>query len=99
FLISVAPLADACFVFPTGPPWSAKLALFFFIHASHSPILFFLSSALVLAIIFCISAISIRYKARNVFMGFPLCRSVVDHQLSSQFEIAIQLFFLPLAMN
>src|SRR5262245_39391000 len=70
FLVSVAPLAATCFVFPTGPPESAKLAMFFFIHTSHSPILFFRSSALVLAIIFCISAISIRYKTRNFFMGF-----------------------------
>src|SRR5262245_2558288 len=48
--------------------------MFFFIHTSHSPILFFLSSALVLAIIFCISAISIRYNTRNFFMRFLFCR-------------------------
>ena len=50
-----------------------NIKLFFFIHASDFPILFFLSSALVLAIIFCISPMSILYNTKNFFMRFLHC--------------------------
>src|SRR5437016_12587976 len=73
FLISATPPFVVCLVFPTGAPESTKLAIFFFIHTSHSPILFFLSSALVLAIIFRISPMSILYNTKNFFMRFRLC--------------------------
>ena len=73
FLISATPPFVVCLVFPTGAPESTKFKLFFFIHTSHSPILFFLSSALVLAIIFRISPMSILYNTKNFFMRFLLC--------------------------
>src|SRR6266566_2889833 len=43
FLISATPPFVVCLVFPTGAPESTKLAIFFFIHTSHSPMLFFRS--------------------------------------------------------
>ena len=72
-VLAVAALASMNVTIPTGAPESTKLAIFFFIHSSHSPILFFLSSALVLAIIFRISPMSILYNTKNFFMRFLLC--------------------------